>query len=125
MIASVTAFLHINQVIFLIFNLHIRTFLDNGYHCVNILLKLTDNADSGYVLHFRLQTVEGNAFSLHFLQNAGNAFYTADYLFHGRIQVFFLVFSNNMVKLYNQFPDCQFIGTQEIPPQLYFHSSSP
>ena len=98
------------QIVLLTFDGNVRTVLDQGGDCLNIFLKLADNADSGNVFHFLFHALHGNMLALHFLQDAGHAFHAAAYLLDGGIQIIFSVFADNVFKFDDQFLDRQFVG---------------
>lgn len=78
------------QIVLLTFDGNVRTVLDQGGDCLNIFLKLADNADSGNVFHFLFHALHGNMLALHFLPDAGHAFHAAAYLLEGEYRSFSL-----------------------------------
>ena len=109
MIASVTALFNMLQIVFFTFYLHVTALLDQSCHCVNILFKLTDDADSRNVLHFLFHPFHGDMLALHFFQNTGNTFYTPANLLNRRIKIIFFMLLYHMLELYCQLSDSKLV----------------
>ena len=105
MIAAVTTFFAVRNVILFLFDDHIAAFADDLHYLLDILYKLTDNTDSCNILNLFLQLLHRHVFTLTFLENTGYLFNTSADLHDRAIQSRIVMFLDHMFKFDRQFID--------------------
>ena len=105
MIAAVTTFFAVRNVILFLFDDHIAAFADDLHYLLDILYKLADNTDSCNILNLFLQLLHRHVFTLTFLENTGYLFDTSADLHDRAIQSCIVMFLDHMFKFDRQFID--------------------
>ena len=115
-ITPVTALLDMRQIVLFTFDFHICSFSDDRSNGIDIFFKLTYDPYSCQIFHFCFQLFDRDIFTLHFLQDTGNTFYSSTDLFNGRISIIFVILFYHMFKLDCQFFDRQLVRAQNTSP---------